>query len=411
MRIGIFTDSYVPRPDGIAIAVDTMRQALKEAGHEVFVFCPARPGVSYNDAHVITYPSVPALIYEGLRAAWPFGRGKLERIEELRLDVIHIHLPFMMGFAGLRAAKKLGLPVVMSCHQDMDYVRDYKGAFLLGGLILLPTALISGRYKDALKTLFAPRRDPGLPRRHDLVRRSYCFLTDSCDAAIAPSRKVFEQLRNYSKTRNFVVVPNVVNPADLPEHLPKARARRLLGIDPKTRILITTSRLVREKKIEEAIDGFARLHKKRPDTELYILGDGPCRSLLEDKVAQLHLEACVKFCGWQPHSKVFNYLSAADIYINACQREIMSLSALEAGAMAKPLLLFDNRLVELLDDGRNGFFVRDNNDMAKMARLIISDNRLMYKMGKASRRLVLDNYNLTSHAKGLTSVYLSVAAE
>ncbi|HVX58747.1 MAG TPA: glycosyltransferase, partial [Candidatus Saccharimonadales bacterium] len=200
MRIGIFTDSFVPRPDGIAIAVDTMRQALEQEGHEVYVFCPARPEAIYDDPHIITYPSVPAFFYEGLRAAWPFGRRKLQEIEELRLDIIHIHLPFMIGFAGLRAAKKLSIPVVMSCHQDMDYVKDYPGAFLLGGLILLPVMLITGRFRQAGRLLFARRVDKRLPWRYDLVRRSYTFLTDSCDAAVAPSHKIFDQLKPYSKS-------------------------------------------------------------------------------------------------------------------------------------------------------------------------------------------------------------------
>ena len=48
MRIGLFTDSYIPRPDGIAIAVETMRAGLEKSGHEVHVFCPSRPGVKYG---------------------------------------------------------------------------------------------------------------------------------------------------------------------------------------------------------------------------------------------------------------------------------------------------------------------------------------------------------------------------
>lgn len=410
VRIGIFSDSYVPHPDGIAIAVDSMRSSLSDAGHEVFVFCPTRPGVIYDDPHVIAYPSVPALIYDGLRLAQPFGGRKLEEIKKLKLDVIHIQLPFALGFAGMRASKKLDVPLVMSCHQDMDYARDYRGAFLMALLVILPTALIAHRLKDGLKVIFTRRKNKSIARRFDLVHRAYGFLIDQCAQAVAPSQKVLNQLEPYLSKSNFKIVNNCIDTSSLSAKLSKQAARRRLGIADNAQILITTSRLVREKRIELAIRGFAKLAKKNDKAQLYIIGDGPKRPELESLAGELKLTERVHFIGSLEHQAVFSYLAAADIYINACLREIMSLSALEAGAMGLSLLIFDERLVELVDNSEGGYFIKNTKDLAIKAQALLDDPALAKKMGSAARRHILNNYSQERHAAGLANVYKEVIA-
>ncbi len=41
MRIGIFTDSYIPRVSGVVRSVEAFTRSLRKRGHQVYVFAPA----------------------------------------------------------------------------------------------------------------------------------------------------------------------------------------------------------------------------------------------------------------------------------------------------------------------------------------------------------------------------------
>lgn len=47
MRIGFFTDSYLPALHGVEISIESFRKALESMGHEVYIYAPEAPG--YQD--------------------------------------------------------------------------------------------------------------------------------------------------------------------------------------------------------------------------------------------------------------------------------------------------------------------------------------------------------------------------
>ena len=101
MRIGFFSDSYLPSRDGIAISVETSRQQLEAMGHEVYIMAPA-PSLRYKEKNkrVIRFPAVKGLFYEDYLTSLFFPPQALRKIEKLKLDIIHFHTPGQMGFLG-----------------------------------------------------------------------------------------------------------------------------------------------------------------------------------------------------------------------------------------------------------------------------------------------------------------------
>jgi len=65
MRIGLFTDRYVPQIDGVSISTESFRRELEELGHEVYVFAP-RPTWRYKERsnRIIRFPAVKGLFWE-----------------------------------------------------------------------------------------------------------------------------------------------------------------------------------------------------------------------------------------------------------------------------------------------------------------------------------------------------------
>ena len=58
MKIGIFTNNYLPNPYGVSTSIETFRREFEKQGHEVFIFAPQWKG--YEDKHprVFRYPSI-----------------------------------------------------------------------------------------------------------------------------------------------------------------------------------------------------------------------------------------------------------------------------------------------------------------------------------------------------------------
>ena len=87
--------------------------------------------------------------------------------------------------------------------------------------------------------------------------------------------------------RNITVIPNGLPDAAWPVAMADAPTAVFVG------------RLVREKGVDVLLQAFARLHARLPQATLDIIGDGPERSTLEALRRSLHLEAAVRFHGWQ----------------------------------------------------------------------------------------------------------------
>jgi len=69
LRIGLFTNNYLPFCGGVTISVETLRRGLEARGHEVWTVAPRFPGARDAASRVIRVPSVPAAIREGVAPA------------------------------------------------------------------------------------------------------------------------------------------------------------------------------------------------------------------------------------------------------------------------------------------------------------------------------------------------------
>lgn len=145
MRIAVVTNRYVPRIGGVELHTYHLAQALAERGHEVEVITIADdPGVRRDGevevltgrahlpvADVITFPSV------GTTAQLA------AHLRRHRIDVVSTHTRFFpMSLVGLRAAHRVGIPVIHTEHGS-DFVRSDSPVVSLGSRAV---DLTVGRY-------------------------------------------------------------------------------------------------------------------------------------------------------------------------------------------------------------------------------------------------------------------------
>jgi glycosyltransferase involved in cell wall biosynthesis len=121
-------------------------------------------------------------------------------------------------------------------------------------------------------------------------------------------------------------------------------------------IFLTTARLVPIKNILLQIQAFKNLVVHYPDTQLWIVGDGPEREMLEKIVRKLSLSDRVLFWGWQ--SELSAFYTHADSYLLSSDSEGWGLVIFEAATYGLPILMTDVGCAgEFIQDGRNGLIV------------------------------------------------------
>ena len=132
------------------------------------------------------------------------------------------------------------------------------------------------------------------------------------------------------------------DPSNLPpETAAKLRNKFVVG---------ACGRLVRMKRIDRLIDAFARFREGKNDVALVIVGDGVLRQDLQDQIDALGLSDSALITGYRDNAQ--DYEAAMDVCAMPSSGEPFGLVALEALALGKPTVVFEDGggLLEIIGD-------------------------------------------------------------
>ena len=105
MRIGLFTDAYLPDINGVVSSVVTLKKALEELGHTVFVISNHKSSkISFED-HVLRLPGLELKKFYGYKMSSPFQFEAFEYVRNMDLDVVHVQTEFGVGMFARQCAK------------------------------------------------------------------------------------------------------------------------------------------------------------------------------------------------------------------------------------------------------------------------------------------------------------------
>ncbi|WP_144460668.1 glycosyltransferase [Siminovitchia fortis] len=138
---------------------------------------------------------------------------------------------------------------------------------------------------------------------------------------------------------------------------------------------VNMGRLSPEKGQDQLIEAFALLHKEKPNTRLYIIGEGPVRRKLENLILELDLQNHVFLTGHR--SNPFNLMSKCDAFVLSSHYEGQPLVLLESLTLGLPTIATDiiaNRYV--LEDGKYGVLVENSVDGIYRGMLSVVDQKV-----------------------------------
>lgn len=337
MRIGLFTDTYLPQISGVATSIKTLKEQLEIQGHEVYIFTTTDRDVNrFEDPTIIRLPSVPfisftdrRIVYRGLFSAYKIAKG-------YHLDIIHTQTEFGVGNLGKMIGRALRIPVVHTYHtQYEDYVR-----YIAKGKIIRPS-MVKYIMRGYLKDL---------------------------DGVICPSRIVLNLLQGYD-----IKIPKVIIPTGI-ELETYSRPdicqadidllREKLGLAQDDTMLLSLSRISYEKNIQAILASLPRVLQENQKVKLVVVGDGPYLADLKAQAKELNIVDKVVFTGMVAPDETAYYYKAADFFVSASTSETQGLTYIESLASGKPIIAQANPyLTDLLTDDCFGCLYEQESDL------------------------------------------------
>ena len=125
MRVAIVTESFLPLVNGVVNSVRHVVDHLIENGHEALIIAPGHGLADYRGVRVVRVRSVAVPMYRTFPMGLPDRQVK-QALAEFRPDVVHLASPIALGWLGLRAARRLGIPSVAVYQTDIPgFLRQY----------------------------------------------------------------------------------------------------------------------------------------------------------------------------------------------------------------------------------------------------------------------------------------------
>jgi glycosyltransferase involved in cell wall biosynthesis len=298
------------------------------------------------------------------------------------MDVVHVHHPFLSGTLALLYCRSRGIPIIFTNHTRYDlYTQAY--------LPVMPDVVGNAALQAYLTT--------------------FCR---TCDLVISPSAGMREVLRELGVDVPIDVVPNGVDlrPFQDPDD-PIRRAS--LGFEPEDVVLIFIGRLGPEKNVPFLVRSFAGAIQANEHLRLVLIGDGPERGNLEDRIERSGLNEQVKLLGSLPYQQVPRYMAMADAFVTASVTEVHPLTVIEAMAAGLPVLgICSPGIADTIEDGKTGYLVQQEDLAMFTAKMILlgMEGEARRRMGM-NARLTAEQYSIERTTKLMLERYRLVVQQ
>jgi glycosyltransferase involved in cell wall biosynthesis len=244
------------------------------------------------------------------------------------------------------------------------------------------------RIRAPLISIYHSTTSPGLKQEAQLLAYRPLMWAANCTVFVSENQRRYCMQRALLSRRN-TVIHNGIDTRHFHHHrgpLERQAVRAELGYADTDYVIGITAVLRPEKNHVQLVEAISRLRRAGLGAKALLIGDGPTRGVVEARARALGVERAVTVTGFR--DDVRPYLAACDVVcICSLTTEALSLAAIEAMAMAKPLVLSQvGGAPELVEPGRNGLLFPPGDTGALvecLSQLTDRDTRLA--MGRSAR--------------------------
>jgi glycosyltransferase involved in cell wall biosynthesis len=332
MRVTLVTETYFPQVNGVSRTLGELVRYLRSRGDRVQLIHP-----DYGDAadgdQSRTVRSVVLPFYKELFLPLPPFGSVCAAIESFRPDILHIATEATLGLGILRFARKRRLAVVSSFHTNFDQYSDHYRVGWARGAIW--------RY---------------LRWFHNRTRETY-----------VPSQATIGELTPLGFERLVLWKRGVDSDLFRPDRPERLEVRRAHGFSPQDVVITYVSRIAREKNVDYLAEAFANLASWRPEVKVMMVGDGPSRAALEQRIGSF-----TRFVGYRHGEDLADHYAASDIFAFSSLTETFGNVVLEAMSSGLPVVaLRAGGVGETVQAGTTGLLVEPNEPPVRLAEALL----------------------------------------
>jgi len=338
LHIALVSETFPPEVNGVANTLGRLCQGLRERGHRLQLVRPRQADdTAPNDDQLLLTRGWPLPGYAGLQWGQSSLHKLLRRWQRNRPDVLYIATEGPLGLSALRAARRLGIPVVSGFHTNFQQYSDHYGFGLL-------TRLLTGYLRW-------------------FHNRSRLTLVPSPSQRLELQRRGFERLELLARG----VDGQLFHPARR-----SAALRAEWGLGEDEIAVLHVGRLAAEKNLQLLTRAFRQLQRDLPQQRLrlVLVGDGPLRAQLQAELPE------ALFCGVQRGEALAAHYASGDLFLFPSLSETFGNVVLEALASGLAVVAFDQAAAaQHIRHGHNGALATPGDEAAfiEAARWLLED--------------------------------------
>jgi len=338
LRIGQFTDTFLPVVDGVGRVVQAYSETLCKMGHQVTVVAPMYD-TGFQGGFPFELVDYAASSVPGFKQ-YKIGEAVLDahyrrRIRMIELDLVHAHSPFTAGSEAVRLAAVRKLPLVASFHSK--YYDDFLKATKSESIAKMGVKLVVSFY-------------------------------NRCDEVWAVGKNTADVLREYGYEGTIQVMPNgatmrSVSPSDMEE----VNRRWNPAGDP---LILFVGQMDWKKNILTVLEACAEMKKAGTPFRLLLAGQGIDTAAIGQKIHDLNIQDRAEQIGHISDASLLDGLYAqASVFAFPSLYDAAPMVVREAAVMGTPsVMVRGSTAAEIIRDGENGLLCE--NDPKDLARVI-----------------------------------------
>jgi glycosyltransferase involved in cell wall biosynthesis len=355
LRVAVVTETYPPEVNGVSLTVARVVAGLQRRNHDVQLVRPRQTVADEPDRsprfHEVLMRGLPIPRYPHLRMGVPSKKALVQLWSTQRPDVVHIATEGPLGWSALQAARHLRLPVTSDFRTNFHaYSRHYGIGWLRKPIM----AYLRKFHNRTLMTMV-----PTEPLKRELQAVGFQHVT-------VVARGVDTQL--FSPARRSLAL------------------RRSWGVPDDALVVACVGRLAAEKNLPVLVRAFEAIRRGHPQARLLLVGDGPLRAELAERVPQAVL------VGQRHGEDLAAHYASADLFLFPSLTETFGNVTTEAMASGLPVLAFDYAAAaQLIKPGHNGVLVPfgDGDEFVRAAVQLARSAARRQALGRGARERAL----------------------
>ena len=361
MKIGEFSDTFLPVVDGVGRVVYSYCDHIARTGNQCTAVVPLTK-MGYRGRfpfEIIDYYCAPLPGQPQYSVGAPIiDEHYRQHLNMTDFDIVHVHSPFIAGNEGIRYARKHDIPIVGTFHSK--YYDDF--------LQISHSRIIAGISTDVIVTDFF----------------------NKCDEVWALTDSSAKTLKSYGCKQPIFLMPNGMDKRTvLPSQKEDAVSAFHLRSDVLT--LLYVGQLNWKKNIRLILEACSKLKSDGTDFQLVLAGQGPHRAEIESLAGQLGIKDNTVFTGHIHDVKLLDGLYlAADLFVFPSVYDTFSMVIREAANAGTPsVAVRSSAASECIQDRVNGLLCsEDADDLYRTIHEAVQDRSFLKQLGKAANETI-----------------------